>query len=341
MPDNIVSTWMYVESADEGGLYPQVGGKTTSTDVQNIYWRCVYTFFWSIQTFKAPTTDLRLVLFTNVTTLPTVDGLDLNKALADFGVDIVTLQYTWAPKGSRKAWYNQYFLFDILEHCARTMADDDAILVMDNDCLTVRDLAPAFARLRKDGAILMTVGVTEDEEANGISRRGTVDVYAELGSERPSTVPEYFGGEFYGLTGSLLRSTMTLATATRAKNDALAASGAAYLSDEAHLFSYLMWALGHRAPNANDIVRRIWTTWKKNDTRPSDLDLTIWHLPSEKTASFKTLYKLYAATSNSSHPPRSTLDLLAAVVGVGRKRPLKFIQHFVAAIARSVSLRVS
>ena len=198
---NYVSTWMYVESAQEGGLYPQVGGLTTSQATQNIYWRCVYTFFWSANVFLKKD-GLKFLLFTNVSRLPVVDGIDLNKALADFGVELVTLRYTWAPAGTRRPWFNQYFLFDILDYAADRLSDDDTLFVMDNDCLIVGDLAPAFALARHDGAALITVDVSEDEDANGLSRRQAMDVYAEVGGERPASPPDYFGGEFYGVSGA-------------------------------------------------------------------------------------------------------------------------------------------
>src|SRR5579862_8198757 len=68
-----VATWMYVESPQEGGLYPQVGGLSTSQATQNIYWRCVYTFFWSAARF-AKRDGVKFLLFTNVSELPVVDG---------------------------------------------------------------------------------------------------------------------------------------------------------------------------------------------------------------------------------------------------------------------------
>ncbi len=330
---NYVSTWMYVESPKEGGLYPQVGGLTTSQTTQNIYWRCVYTFFWSAHAFLKKE-GVKFLLFTNIAQLPVVDGIDLNKALADFGVELVTLRYTWAPAGSRRPWFNQYFLFDILEYGTARLNADDTLLVMDNDCLVVGDLSPAFALARHAGALLITVDVSEDEDANGLSRRQAMDVYAEIGHERPPVPPEYFGGEFYGIGGALLAQLMPLAREVRLRNDALAATGNRYFSDEAHFFSYLMWRLGLRAPNANHIARRIWTTWKLNNTRAADLRLPVWHLPSEKTYGFADLFARLAAGKTLPADPARLRARLARIMGVGRKSPRKFAGHFVRAARR-------
>jgi hypothetical protein len=329
-----VSTWMYVESPQEGGLYPQVGGLTTSQATQNIYWRCVYTFFWSATQFLKQDGGVKLRLFTNVSRLPVVDGIDLNKALAAFGVELVTLRYTWAPAGTRRPWFNQYFLFDILDYAATRLSADDTLLVMDNDCLIVGGLAPAFARARHDGALLITVDVSEEENANGLSRRKAMDVYAAVGGERPATPPDYFGGEFYGLSGAVLARLMPLAREVRTKNDALAAASQPYFSDEAHFFSYLMWRLGLRAANANHVARRIWTTWKLNNTRGADLQLPVWHLPSEKTYGFADLFARLAVGKTIPADPARLRGWLARLMGVGRKSPRKFVGHFLRAAKR-------
>lgn len=334
MPTQYVSTWMYVESADEAGLYPQVGGQTTRPDVQNIYWRCVFTFFWSASTFIEKKDDLKLVLFTNVSKLPVVDGLDLNVALADYGVEIVTLRYTWAPSGNQRFWFNQYYLFDILHYYRTRLEDEDALLIMDNDCLIVRDLAPAFDRLRHDGVLLLTVDVGEDEDANGLSRREAMRVYESIAGARPDQVPPYFGGEFYGLTAKILRPVVDLADEVRAKNNALASAGCKYFSDEAHFFSYLMGTLGYRKPNANTIARRIWTTWKLNNTHSADLDLLVWHLPSEKTYGFADLFADLVRNRAPAGNLSALRSRLARRMGVGHKSTRKFLGHFSRAMRR-------
>lgn len=337
MPTKYVSTWMYVESTDEAGLYPQVGGPTTSQAVQSIYWRCVLTFFWSASYFIEKRGDVKLLLFTNVSRLPVVDGVDLDAALATYGVEIVTLRYTWAPSGTRRIWFNQYFLFDILEYCSARLEDGDAILIMDNDCLIVRDLDSVFDILSRDGVLLMTVGVGEDEDANGVSRRKAGEIYERIGGERPKGVPNYFGGEFYGLTAAVLRRAVTLAKKAQVQNNALAAAGEKYLSDEAHLFSFIMWMLGFREPNANNIARRIWTTWKCNDTRPEDLSLPVWHVPSEKIYGFPEVF-----SSLVRHPPpiadqAHTRKWLSRRMGVGHKSIRKFVGHFARALRRRIT----
>jgi hypothetical protein len=328
-----VSTWMYVESSQEGGLYPQVGGLTTSHATQNIYWRCVYTFFWSATRFLKRD-SVKFLLFTNVAQLPIVDGIDLNTALAAFGVELVTLRYTWAPTGTRRPWFNQYFLFDILDYAAGRLGADDTLLVLDNDCLIVGDLAAAFALARRDGALLITVDVGEDENANGLSRRQAMDIYALVGGERPTRAPDYFGGEFYGVSGAMLARLMPLAREVRAKNDALAAAGKPYFSDEAHFFSHLMWRLGRRGPNANHVARRIWTTWKLNNTKSADLHLPVWHLPSEKTYGFADLFAWLAGDKPIPTDSARLHAWLARLMGVGYKSPRKIAGHFLRAAKR-------
>jgi hypothetical protein len=326
---------MYVETVGESGIYPQVGGSATSQRVQNIYWRCVYVFFWTAKFFNSNTTDISFLLCTNSWQLPVVDGVNLETALKELDVEIIRLPYTWWPAGNRRAWFNQYYLFDILGYLAKIAKDGDAFIVLDNDCVFVRDLTQAFATLRKEEVLLITVDINEGEDANGLTRRQATQVYEELDGQKPDSTPEYFGGECYGLTAKSLRALMEIATECKTANNNRAVRGLPYLSDEAHMFSYLMWKLGYRKPTGNLVARRIWTSWKLNKTRSADLELTIWHLPSEKPYGF---LKVYAALT------RSTLDFneievrrwLARHMGIGKKSIRKFCGHLGRAVGRRV-----
>lgn len=133
----------------------------------------------------------------------------------------------------------------------------------------------------------------------------------------------------------MLKRLLSLAKEVRVKNDALAAAGKAYFSDEAHFFSYLVWRLGLRAPNANNVARRIWTTWKLNNTQIADLSRPVWHLPSEKTYGFADLFARLAAGDHAfSGDPARIRTRLASLMGVGRKSTRKFLGHFVRAARR-------
>lgn len=297
-------------------------------------------FFETARRALGHSTREKLVLFTNSNTLPNVDGINLADYLANLDVRIVVIPYTWKPAGRIRLWFNQFYLFDILSHLGQTLTDGDAVLIADCDCVFVRDPSSTFELIRRDGFLLITVDetLTCDEKINGLSRREAEAVYERLSSKRPQTPPNYFGGECYGLTRETLLKLMPLACEAKPKNDEFAANGELYLSDEAHLISYLMWRMGFTKSNGNEKVRRIWTTWKNNTTRAEDLTLTLWHLPSEKQVGFDRVFKKL-----STWPPTWTheqnLHWLAREMGVGRKYMRKYATHLWRAVKKHLFTR--
>jgi hypothetical protein len=329
---NYICTWIYAESASEGGIYPQLG-RTSTGEAQNVYWRCVAVFFETARRALVDPQDYRLLLFTNLSTLPVIDGMDIGDFLRKLGVEVITIDYTWKPAGSRRIWLNQYYIFDIFDRLDHMLGEEDAAIVADCDCVFVRDPASLFEIMRRDGVLLIEVEETQsgDDDINGLSRSKAIDVYECLGDIRPQVPPIYFGGECYGMTRNTLTSVTALARVVKPANDKLAKTGHPYLSDEAHFFSYLMWKLGYLQPNGNGCIRRIWTSWKYNTTRAQDLELAVWHLPSEKTLGFRLVYDGLRSWPQS-WTQAENLAWLADKMGVGRKSILKFATHLAQAI---------
>jgi hypothetical protein len=327
---NYICTWMYAETPAERGIYPQLGMDSATKTAHDVYWRCIVVFFETARRALRDKPDCRLVLFTNQASLPTVDGVDLKGYLRKLNVDIIIKDYTWRPAAKSRLWFNQYYIFDILSSLDSMLGTEDAVIIADCDCVFVRDPAQLFEIVRRDDVLLISVDETRgaDDEINGLSRRMAMDVYQTLGNDRPDSPPAYFGGECYGLTRKTLTSVMALAPVVKLANDALAAAGQPYLSDEAHFYSFLMWKLGFSHPNGNSRVRRIWTSWKNNTTRASDLDLTMWHLPSEKTIGFRKIYDNLRSWPQSWSEAQN-LAWLAGNMGVGRKSVRKFTAHLI------------
>lgn len=334
-----ISTWMYVENEVDGGIYPQVGGSSTTRETQSIYWRCVYCFFAFAKRFTGDNSSIRLALFTNVASLPTVGILDLEFELASLGVEVYCVPYTWKPDTQRKQWFNQFYLFDILESFENILEEGDGCIVLDSDALIVDDFKPVIETLRRSGVLLIDVDVGVDEEVSGLTRNQAGVVSRRLTGVRASEPQPYFGGEFYGLDTYTLRKTMALARSTFSKNNELARRRQPYFSDEAHFFSFLMSQLGHRRPNANQHARRIWTNQKLNTTKRSDLDLCLWHVPSEKLYGFEQVFTdLASGAVDLTVLGEAEIKRYAArKLGVGGFYPMKYLGHVMRALGRKVS----
>jgi hypothetical protein len=331
-----ISTWMYVENEIDGGIYPQVGGSSASRETQAVYWRCVYTFFSFAKRFLGRDPNIRLALFTNVATLPTVGNLDLDREFARLGVEVFCIPYLWKPDTHRKQWYNQFYVFDIFETFANILEDGDGCIVVDSDTLIVNDFGPVIETLRKSGVLLIDVGVRVDEEVSGITRTEAAVVARRLTGVRSTAPLPYFGGEFYGLDAQTLRATMALARKAFPKNNELARRGQPYFSDEAHFFSFLMSQLGHRDANANQFARRIWTSLKLNNTERSNLDLHLWHAPSEKLYGFEQIFTDLAtgAVDLSGLGDSEVRRYAARKLGIGGFYPRKYLGHIMRALYR-------
>ena len=332
----IVSTWMYVESAADGGLYPQVGGPSTDIVVQKIYWRCVYLFFVLAKRSFRETDDVEFQLFTNVSRLPKVDGVDLQESLESQGVEIVKLDYTWRPRGSRKLWFNQYYIFDILNYWVERGSRGDDYILCDSDCVFVRSSNALLKQLREDLMVFLDIETTAVENINGVTRAQAGLIYRKLGSDEQVDVAPYFGGECFGLSHGRLVEILDICRRAFAINNDLAAAGLPYLSDEAHLLSFAAWRLGRVCGNANKYAKRIWTGHKSNNTGREDLDLVIWHVPAEKLYGLKKIFEEFARRGDvflelSDDEMRMWL---ASKLGVGRIYPQKIAGHLFRAVTR-------
>lgn len=331
-----ISTWMYVENEIDGGIYPQVGGSTATREAQAIYWRCIYCFFSFARRFVVADPLIRLALFTNVATLPTIGPVDLDMELSNLGVELYCIPYIWKPDTGRKQWFNQFYLYDILNCFDKFLEDGDSCIVVDSDTLIVRSFGPVVEALRTSGALLIDVDVGADEEVSGLTRNQAAVVSERVTGVGLSEPPPYFGGEFYGLDRETLRATMALAEAVYPINNELARRGQPYFSDEAHFFSFLMWQLGHSRANANQYARRIWTSHKLNNTRRSDLDLSLWHVPSEKLYGLEQIFTDLAsgAVDLAALSDAEVRQYAARKLGVGGVYPKKYLGHIMRALRR-------
>ena len=71
-------------------------------------------------------------------------------------------------------------------------------------------------------------------------------------------------------------------------------------NEEAHTLSYLYFKNGFRAAKQNPYMRRIWTNpLFYREVQATDVDLTLWHLPAEKTFGLRTVYDVLMNETNN------------------------------------------
>lgn len=319
----VISTWIYLDSAEESSEYPQVGKASHLPEFQQVYWRCVAVFFAvSIKTNPAR----KHILFTNVAeaNLPEIDGLDLREFLREKNVEIVTLPLHWqAPQGWHGRWRNQFYIFDILEFIENqynTTDPDGAFVVLDSDCLVNQSLDNLFESIHREHLLVLPLGYPEEHNINGLTRWDMRELYTELDGKDPGMVPEYFGGEIFAADMSIIRQINSRAKSVWQIMLKRFEEGLPKFNEEAHFLSYCYHKIGNYG-SLKGIIKRIWTSPRYNNVQPGDEKLPIWHLPAEKTGGIALIFRQIKNNDLSLHD-------LSGYVGIPKRRKYLNFRHF-------------
>ncbi|MBK9336773.1 MAG: hypothetical protein IPM98_09360 [Lewinellaceae bacterium] len=256
-----------------------------------VYWKCVAVFFeYSVR--HNPTA--RHILFSNQSEeqLPAQDGFDWSKHLKQLGVELVTLPLTWqTPPGYFGSWRNQFYIFDILQFFEKQVYDDDTpLLVFDSDCIINRPLGGLFDALKKQGLLTLPIRHRIEDNINGITRKDMRTLFAGLNGTDPGDEPVYYGGEVFAATPPVVRQINARMPGIWEAMLQRHREGKTKFNEEAHFLSFCYAQIG-KFGSIEPFMRRIWTSTRYNDVEVSDVELPIWHLPSEKTGGIAILFR--------------------------------------------------
>jgi hypothetical protein len=234
------------------------------------------------------------LFFTNTRVLPVLAGKSAEKILNELGVKVIKTDFKYkTPLGYYKAWQNQFYEFSILEHIASNYQNpNDMFLILDSDCLFLKSAAEIFSRARSAGGFLSyEMMYPENYAVNGISRTDMKSIYEDLLKHEIKEVPAYHAGEFFLSSQSLIKKLfadfLLLWPLLLEKNE----KNEKKLNEEAHTLSFLYFKNDLMAGGANAFIKRIWTNpvFYRN-VSSTDAELTIWHLPAEKTYGLPKLF---------------------------------------------------
>ena len=338
-----ICTWLYGDSASEQSAHYQVRGTSSSDEFQAIYWRSVALFFAT--SFRQEHTA-RHVLFTNLTSLPTVDGVSMEALLDRLEVEIVRLPLTFTtPPGYYHQWRNQFYVFDILRHFAESLGESDSAVVLDSDCAWVSSAEPMFEALRRDSLLTYVVPYDPDWKNNGLSRRDLSRIAGALLGREVSHPLVYCGGELLAGTGEAFRRLVPEAELVWAQLMERHTAGQSVFFEEGQTLSYLYYKLGHPLGNGDPYVRRIFTDALRSGNNASEHDhgLVAWHVPLEKRLGIRRLFG--SVTDDASpfwtlSPDPDLRRYLGAALGIPRnpvrKRVLDLARRGADKVSRSV-----
>jgi len=279
---NYIVSWFYLEEEGNESSYMQVNAKSTSEKFQNTYWKCIVSFYYT-SLRKNP--KAKHIFYTNATHFPVVEGLKTKKFFENNGIEVRKQPLTnQTPIDWHSAWRNQFYVFDILQDLSGKVKEDDAIAVLDSDCIINQNLEELFEQIRKYGSIGYLVGYDPQHVINGINIIQMQELYTRFYNEK--TAVQYYGGEFIGIKGGYLNPLLEEYRLLWKKNYELYKEKQIKLNEEAHFLSLLYHKLNLANSSGNKYIKRIWNGLNYNNVQPDDQSLSIYHLPAQKTTGF-------------------------------------------------------
>ncbi|WP_316809988.1 hypothetical protein [Pedobacter heparinus] len=285
-----ICTWLCADEVGEESIYPQTGEKSSGKKHQQIYWRCVLLFYATSRRFNRSQKHL---LFTNVKLLPIVDEISVQVMLKDMNVEVIHTDFKYkTPKGYFNLFQNQFYEFSILEYIIQhNNNQEDQYLILDSDCIFTKSVADLFEEAKPAGFISFEDACTTELVIHGLSRINMKHLYEDLSGASVNEIPGYHLGEFFLANVKNIRLIFKgfkeLWPELMRRHEA----GLPKFNEEAQTLSYLYYKNGFKSSTKTHYLKRIWTNpvfYRNVET--SDTEVSIWHLPAEKTFGLARLY---------------------------------------------------
>lgn len=284
----------------------------SQADPADVYYRAIELAF---RTYRRWSHEARLSLVSD-----TAPPSSWRRQFDSIGVEWLDVAFSSRPPVElAKTFQASLYSLDAIDALAATAAsDDEPILLLDPDCLAVKDLTP-LVRRATERVCAYPLPFPPDYVANGLTGYEAAELHTRLDPSLTG-IPQYFGGEFYGFTRKLIAPVLSRFPQAMQMSIELAAADAPRFSTEEHFLNYALRAVN--VDRVDDAVRRIWTAPSHRTIEGDENSLTLWHLPSEKDRGFPTALRWARNPGSWFWSPTSDFEHeLGRLVGIGR-RPL-------------------
>lgn len=267
---NHIITYFYLENEDNNNKY----GVSTSnlTKKNEYYFRCIVNFFYS--SLKYNKNSKHYFICNETDNLEFIKNFNFKQFLNDNNIELVKLNSKYVKQNVK--WAGSMFLFDAIEYFKDKENTSDNYIFCDNDMLINYDLDRVKELTKEFDYIAYDVMHECKKDEN------TGEWLGNFNGMNPKYMDDskfiHLGGEFFVLKGKYINKFIEKFIENKDQPD---------LCTEEHYLSYLN-AYCLQGANAillnddNNLIRRIWTTFKYNNKRKTDTDIKILHLPSEK-----------------------------------------------------------
>ena len=308
-------------------VYPQlldVGAEQR----RRVYWQCTVVFF---ATSVRCNPGVKHLFYTNDEASASWDGIDYRAFLAGLGVQTQYLPFVefCPPPHFGTEFRNAFYKLEVLRELARPEADE-ASLLLDSDCVWARPAPALLQLLRRPETLLLLDAEPEagpDTKVHGLSRRGIGNLYRQLDPAYPVAIPHHYGGEILGGSrqrlaevDQLLRALWHTVLQKYPSTPPRFESGRSLFDGDEYLTSFVYNRLATPGVDASPFIRRIWTSYRNTNVRPTDLGLPIWHLPNEKNQGLPLLCRrvLNPASTFWRTQPTELAQYLGQFLGIPR-----------------------
>ena len=210
-------------------------------------------------------------------------------------MDVILTDFKYkTPDGYHGRWRNQFYEFSIFEYISKNFNQkSDMFLLLDSDCIFLKPANVMFNQAFIDnGFMSYDMHYNVNKELNGLSRVGMKELYESLLGKKIEIIPKYFGGEFFLSSQEKIVKIFSDFDELWPKLLIRHEQKLKKFNEEAHVLSYIYYKNNFTEGQANKYIRRIWTNPVfYRDVLPNDINLAIWHLPSEKTLGIEVLYE--------------------------------------------------
>lgn len=340
---NYICTWICVDAVGEESIYPQTGEKSSGKKHQEIYWRCIILFFATSKRFNK---TQKHILFSNTRQIPTWDGLNVAAALKELEVEVIYTDFNYkTPKGYFNLFQNQFYEFSILEYITKNNSNqEDQYLILDSDCIFTKPVDELFQLAKPTGFISFEDDCKTDLVIHGLSRIDMKALYQELSDKAVIGIPGYHLGEFFLASVKNINIIFRDFTALWPELMRRHEAGLPKFNEEAQTLSYIYYQNDFKASTRKDLLKRFWTNpvFYRN-VEPSDVNVAIWHLPSEKTWGLADLYQRLIVENKQlglGIPDFEYQDMIGNAMGIPNLSFTRLIKYYVLSYYRAGSKRV-
>jgi len=317
-------TYFVADSEGDESIFLQAGSmhSSSSNEFQEIYYRCVVTFFTSLRVFSE---NQNLYFFSNHIPDRLSDGFKFRDYLVSIGVKVIELEFTKRLPIKQAHFGNVFYVLDVLEYCRDNSISP--IIACDNDCLALSDISELTNSLLENTILAYGMPLRGDKELNGLTQADCKDIVSTVFSKARDQELKFYGGEFYAFGSNALNKVVDCFLPLFAKNREFCRKGERYFKTEEQLLSSVFHCIDLQVNDVSGVVQRLYNSSLGNSEMVSKVKLA--HLLQKKNTGLKKLYQFIkdGIMSINSTPEDWDDCLYRHIIPEAQELPLIKINH--------------